>query len=637
MRIFLLTIFIFSLSLFCRAQICTGSLGDPVVNINFGTGTTGSALSSLTTNYTFTTDACPHDGIYTVVNSSPGCHSNTWHSLAEDHTPNDNNGLMMVVNASFNPGDFYVQTVSGLCENSTYEFSAWIMNILKITACNGNGTEPNLTFNIETTSGTNLGKYETGRMPPSSSAQWKQYGLFFKTPAGTSSVVIRITNNSVGGCGNDLVLDDITFRPCGPTVSASVVSGNGNTSMEVCDTDMTDYQLEGKISAGYNQPAYQWQVSVDQGSWVDIQGEVRNTFIRKRTTKGNYRYRLTVAEAGNITKSSCRVVSNLITVTVNEKPVINLKSNSPLCEGETVSLQTSAFPTIRWTGPNGFTANANTQLTASQAVAGKYYVSVVSDVGCVNNDSANVTVYPKPLAVATAAEKICEGTSTPVTAGGGTTYEWTPATGLSASNIANPVASPLQTTTYSVKVKNQQGCADTASVLIQVISKPVANAGDDKKIMEGESVSLSGTVSGSEVTFFWTPATAITGSNTLTPVVNPSSNQTYTLHAQSNVGCGTATDNVFIRVFEKVVVPNAFSPNGDGINDQWIIKALETYPEAMITVFNRYGQQVYFSRGYSRPWNGFHQGKPVPTASYYYVIDLKNGFPQMTGWLMIVR
>ena len=222
MRIFLLILFVFSVSQFSRAQICTGSLGDPVVNINFGTGTIGSALSASTTNYTFTSSPCPQDGIYTVVNSSTGCHNNTWHSVTEDHTPNDNNGLMMLINASYTPGDFYVQTVSGLCENSTYEFSAWLLNILKTTSCNGSGIEPNLTFNIETTSGTSLGKYETGRIPQSAVAQWKQYGLFFKTPAGTSSVVIRITNNSVGGCGNDIVLDDITFRPCGPTVSASV-------------------------------------------------------------------------------------------------------------------------------------------------------------------------------------------------------------------------------------------------------------------------------------------------------------------------------------------------------------------------------------------------------------------------------
>jgi gliding motility-associated-like protein len=636
-RIFLLILFVFSISEFCSAQICTGSLGDPVVNINFGTGTTGSALSASTTNYTFTSNPCPQDGIYTVVNSSTGCHNNTWHSVTEDHTPNDNNGLMMVINASYTPGDFYVQTVSGLCENSTYEFSAWILNILKTTSCNGNGIEPNLTFNIETTAGTNLGKYETGRIPQSGTAQWKQYGLFFKTPAGTSTVVIRITNNSVGGCGNDIVLDDISFRPCGPTVSATVLSGNGNTSLEVCDTDRTAHQLEGKISTGYNQPAYQWQVSVDDGSWTDIPGEVGTSFIRNYTGKGSYRYRLTVAEAGNITKSSCRVVSNLVTIKVNEKPVINLKSNSPVCEGETVSLQSAVFPKITWTGPGGFTANANAQFIASPAVAGKYYVSVASEAGCVNIDSTTVIVNARPVAVATAAGKICEGTSTRLTASGGSSYEWSPSTRLTATNISSPTASPLQTTTYIVSVSNQQGCADTASVLIQVISKPVAHAGSDKKIMEGESVSLNGTVSGAEVTFSWTPAVAITGGNTLSPVVSPNGDQTYTLHAISNVGCGTATDNVFVRVFKKVLVPNAFSPNGDGINDQWIIEALETYPEAALTVFNRYGQQVYSSKGYSRPWNGFHQGKPLPPASYYYVIDLKNGFPPMTGWVMIVR
>jgi len=86
-----------------------------------------------------------------------------------------------------------------------------------------------------------------------------------------------------------------------------------------------------------------------------------------------------------------------------------------------------------------------------------------------------------------------------------------------------------------------------------------------------------------------------------------------------------------------VIVPNAFSPNGDGINDQWRIQALETYPEAIVSVYNRHGQLIYTSRGYSKPWDGTFKQQPLPTASYYYIIDLKNDFPLFTGWIMIIR
>jgi gliding motility-associated-like protein len=188
-----------------------------------------------------------------------------------------------------------------------------------------------------------------------------------------------------------------------------------------------------------------------------------------------------------------------------------------------------------------------------------------------------------------------------------------------------------------VIVSNQFSCKDTATVTINVWRKPMANAGPDKKINEGQTVMLHGAVSGTDVSFNWTPSVTMTGSNTLSPLVQPTSDFIYTLHAVSNLGCGTASDDVFVRVFKKVEVPNAFSPNGDGINDTWVIESLETYPEALITVFNRHGQKVYYSRGYSKAWDGKLNQSPLPIGTYYYVIDLQNGFPLIKGWLYLAR
>ncbi len=97
------------------------------------------------------------------------------------------------------------------------------------------------------------------------------------------------------------------------------------------------------------------------------------------------------------------------------------------------------------------------------------------------------------------------------------------------------------------------------------------------------------------------------------------------------------TDDVFIRVFKKVIIPNAFSPNNDGINDTWKIEALETYPESNVSVFNRYGQVVYHSTGYNKPWDGKLNGIPLPVGTYYYKIDLKNNFSILSGWVLIIR
>ena len=103
------------LSTSMQAQICTGSLGDAVVNVTFGSGAgTGNALPFTDVNYTFVSYDCPNDGSYTVINSTTACFGNSWHSLSEDHTPGDIDGRMMLVNASYLPGDFYVDTESGI-------------------------------------------------------------------------------------------------------------------------------------------------------------------------------------------------------------------------------------------------------------------------------------------------------------------------------------------------------------------------------------------------------------------------------------------------------------------------------------------------------------------------------------------
>jgi gliding motility-associated-like protein len=146
--------------------------------------------------------------------------------------------------------------------------------------------------------------------------------------------------------------------------------------------------------------------------------------------------------------------------------------------------------------------------------------------------------------------------------------------------------------------------------------------------MAGDSVKLNGTVSGDSVRYYWTPSTYLDNPNSLNPTASPPVSTVYTLHAQSIYNCGEDTSNVFIRVYQKLTIPNTFTPNNDGINDTWDIKNLFTYPECVITVFDRYGQQVYQSYGYPKSWDGKYHGKTVPQGTYYYVIDLGAALPK---------
>ena len=245
----------------------------------------------------------------------------------------------MLVNASFEPGDFYVDTVRGLCANTTFEFAAWVVNVLKPTACFSEGIKPNLSFSIETTAGAILQSFNTGDISAANTPIWKQYGFFFKTPATVRDIVLRIRNNAPGGCGNDLALDDISFKPCGPQVNASFNGMDSLTEADICSDDTKTYPLNGNISQGYTNPAYQWQSSTDGIVWTDIPGETSIVFPWKPIpTVGSYYYRLAVAEAGNISSSICRIVSNTVTIHVNDKPITTATSNSPVCEGTALTL-----------------------------------------------------------------------------------------------------------------------------------------------------------------------------------------------------------------------------------------------------------------------------------------------------------
>lgn len=629
-----LSVILFIYSNEALAQLCQGSLGDPVVNITFGAGSNpGPQLGSLT-NYTYVAHDCPDDGYYTIANSTSSCFNNTWHST-RDHT-GDPNGYMMVVNASFNPGDFFVKKVDGLCPNTTYQFAAWIYNVLQAFSCGGNGIKPNITFNIETTTGTVLKSYQTGDI--ATLPGWNEYGFFFATTTGINSVILRMTNNAPGGCGNDILLDDITFRACGPLVTANI-SGKPD-SVDVCTGDNSVFTIVSNVSAGYNDPVYQWQTSTDNGTtWANIPGAVNTTYVRPSVVApGIYLYRFSVSEKNNMSISSCSILSNVVSVSVNKYPVVGA-SSSGSCIGDTLFLHANNGNVFSWTGPLGFSSTEQSPFIfpAMGGNSGTYQVALTSAKGCTSTDATAVQLYTKPFVNAGADVEVCQGTTVQLNAAGAniTSYKWMPPNGLSDPDISNPVAKPGETTLYILTVANVE-CKASDSLEIVINKNPTADAGRDKVIISGQSVMLDGIAGGTDVNYTWTPDQNITGITTLTPIVNPTSSQAYTLHVTSNKGCKEATDTVLVKVFKQLYVPNAFTPNNDGINDTWFIETLQAYPGAEVKVFNRYGQIVFDNHGKNISWDGKYHGVQLTSGAFVYVIDLKNNIPLIKGIVNIL-
>jgi gliding motility-associated-like protein len=163
------------------------------------------------------------------------------------------------------------------------------------------------------------------------------------------------------------------------------------------------------------------------------------------------------------------------------------------------------------------------------------------------------------------------------------------------------------------------------------------NAGPDRLVLEGGQITLSPIVSGSNLSYLWTPNQYFSGSNTvMNPVVLGVADITYTLTVTGIGGC-SKTDQVFIKVLKGPEIPNIFSPNGDGVHDTWLINYLDSYPGCTVQVFNRYGQQIFKSVGYATPWDGKINGKPVPVGTYYYIVDPKNGRKIMSGYVDIIQ
>ncbi|WP_207492482.1 gliding motility-associated C-terminal domain-containing protein [Aridibaculum aurantiacum] len=637
LRILLALVFCVAISM-AHAQLCQGSLGDPIVNITFGAGPNpGPPLAGATTNYQYYAPDCPDDGFYSVRNNSVNCFNSSWHSLSSDHTGNPN-GYFMLVNSSFQPNAFYVDTVDLLCSNTTYEFAAWMLNMSRPTGCNGNPIQPNITFRIERLDGTIIQTYNTGNIPPQSSAQWRQYGFFFTTPSSVSRIILRLINNAPGGCGNDVALDDITFRPCGPFLNASIAGG---ASKDLCYGTASQLTFTVDASA-YSSPFIQWQQSTNNGaSWVDIAGANSTSYQRSFSGTepvGTYLFRAAVAEMQNVAIPQCRVASGNIVVRVNANPSTTTTNNGPVCEGANASITATGGTMYAWNGPAGFSASSATVNIPgiTMARAGKYYVVVTNDAGCTALDSSDLAVQERPQAsVLQDSVNICKGDSIQLQASGGVAYTWKPATGLSSAAVSSPNASPNSSIRYQVIVQDQQGCTDSAIVTVAVHDKPTVNAGADVVIAEGQAIQLNGSIQG-DADFIWMPPLYINNPASLQPVVNPPADIVYVLQATSRAGCGLSADSVRVQVFKQVVVPNAFSPNGDGINDKWIIPALQAYPGFDISVFDRYGRLVYSSSS-SFSWDGSNNGKILPVGTYYYLIDLKHNLPVIKGSLLLIK
>lgn len=188
--------------------------------------------------------------------------------------------------------------------------------------------------------------------------------------------------------------------------------------------------------------------------------------------------------------------------------------------------------------------------------------------------------------------------------------------------------------TYNFTAEN--GCNASAQQPIAVYALPVVNAGPDKLIRSGAAIQLQGSGKGEQLQLQWSPALFIDNVHVAKPLVTPDADIVYTLTGTTSHGC-VARDEVAVKVIEKIPVPNAFTPNNDGKNDTWRIPYLELLENCSVRIYNRWGEMVFHSMNYSRPWDGTRNGIALPEGAYTWIIDCKNGESPLRGIVMLIR
>lgn len=342
-------------------------------------------------------------------------------------------------------------------------------------------------------------------------------------------------------------------------------------------------------------------------------------------------YTVTLTDANN-----CTLIDSVF-VPQPDKIQINDSINPVLCYGESsgdiflnITGGTSPYA-FRW-------SNSEYQLNyfykdLKDAPTGEYFVQLTDSNNC--KASANFFLNEPDTLLPNADIKqiTCTGTADGRIAlypsGGNQPYTYSWNTGSNDSALSN-----LDEALYVYTIRDRRGCINIDSIYLSNPDTIRFNA-------DVEPVSCLDQVDGvinlnpkaghGAYEFEWS------NGDFGNPLQNLPGGE-YTVTITDYVGCSRDSTILLPVVQEECLdIPNSFTPNADGKNDVWLMDNLDLYPNIVVKIFNRWGNLVFDSKGYSQPWNGNFNGQPLPSDTYYYVIDVSNGTKPKSGAVTIVR
>lgn len=320
-----------------------------------------------------------------------------------------------------------------------------------------------------------------------------------------------------------------------------------------------------------------------------------------------------------------------VSIIINPTPFVTASQDVSICLGNSVQLNANGAGSYQWDPPAGLSCTTCSNPVANPTNTTAYVVTGSNNFSCSSKDTVVVTVArPFNLSVS-AADSICIGSSKQLVASGATAYLWSPAAGLNSTNISNPVATPTASTVYRVVGYDGFNCfTDTAFVIVGVGRIPTVQLPPDQVLSTGTQFPIASVVTnGPAVQYAWTPTMALSCDDCPLPIATVKKDIIYVLRITTAFGC-TATDTINIKTFcesAQVFIPNAFTPDNDGLNDVLMVRGTGIVSVKHFRVFSRWGELVFERSNFppnviSFGWNGKIKGLVGPPDVFVYTAEV---------------
>ncbi len=347
----------------------------------------------------------------------------------------------------------------------------------------------------------------------------------------TVTTAFTLTGTDANGCVNTRSRN-ITVNAL-PTILTTVGSGT------LCIGASSTITATGGTSYSWSPATY---LSATTGTTVTTTPTVSLT------------YTVTGTNANGCTNKATRAI------TVNPLPTISSTAGITVyCIGGTTTISASGGATYTWSPATALNATTGINVNASPTVSTIYTITGTDANGCINRSTRSITVNPLPVITASAGTStICVGSATTLTGAGGTTFTWSPASGLSATTGTTITASPTVTTTYTITGTNSNGCINTNTITITVNSLPVISSSiGSSAVCIGNATTIA--ASGA-VTYVWSPATGLSATSGLNVTASPTTTTTYTITGTNADGCVSSGTRLLTVNSLPAIIPGAAAP-----------------------------------------------------------------------------